>query len=206
MNSVILHFDVLKRLREPLGRAALDLLTREMLEAGDFGNYLVMETDLPRIAMLTHATFNREIHIDDVSAKNIAAGFSSVFTLMLNGGLPMGVKAQQIVGCQWIRPGGINQRSAAQLIEKKVTSDNGEKSPQYLSVTSIDGAVFNHTPQIEDFVFTSTIANLARESECTVVASENSHVWQLLQTESKKQVHPTINLKRFSDYVEMARQ
>lgn len=206
MNHVILHFEVLKRLREPLGRVALGLLTHEISEMGDFSNYSVMETDLPRIALLTHATSNREMHVDDVRAKKIAAGFSSVFTLLLNGGLPMGLMAGQTVNCKWISPRGSNHRAAAQLIEKKVTSDNGDKSPQYLSVTSIDGHAFSYSPQIDDFIFSSTVWKMAAENECTVVASETSHVWKLLQSESQRSVRASLNLKRFSDYLEKAHQ
>ena len=91
-------------------------------------------------------------------------------------------------------------------IEKKVTSDNGDKSPQYLSVTSIDGMEFSHTPHIDDFIFTSTVWKMATENECTVVASETSHVWKLLQSESQKSVRASLDLKKFSDYVEKAHQ
>jgi hypothetical protein len=190
-----------------MGRIALGLLTKEMLEEGDFGSYFVMETDITRIAMLTHATSNRRLHVNDVSAKKIATGFASVFNLMLTEKLPMGpAETLQSVSCKWISPRGSNQRSAAQLIEKKVISENGEESPQHLSVTSIDGHAFSHTPQIDDFIFSSTVWKMAAENECTVVASETSHVWKLLQSKSLKSGQVLLNLKRFSDYVEKARQ
>jgi len=208
MNHVILHFDVLKRLREPLGRIALSLLTKEMLEDGDFGSYFVMETDMTRIAMLTHATSNRKVHVDDVGAKRIATGFASVFNLMLHEMLPMGpAETLQSVSCKWISPRGSNQRSAAQLIEKKVISVNGEESPQHLSVTSIDGYTFSHAPHIDDFVFETTVRHLARRNSCTVVASnEKSHVWKMLQSESQKHNSASVNLKDFSTYLEKAQQ
>jgi hypothetical protein len=207
MNHVILHFDVIKRLREPLGRVALGLLTKEMLEEGDFGSYFVIETDITRIAMLTHATSNRKVHVDDESAKRIATGFSSVFNLMLTEKLPMGPEETlESVSCKWISPRGSNQRSAAQLIEKKVISENGEESPQHLSVTSIDGREFSHSPQIDDFIFSSTVWSMAQKNSCTVVASEISHVWELLHSKSDTQVQTSIALKPFSEYVERARQ
>jgi hypothetical protein len=207
MNHVILHFDVLKRLREPLGRNALGLLTKEMLEEGDFGGFLVMKTDLLKIAMMTHPTFNREVHVDEASARRIATGYSSLLTLMATNQLPVGLMDQQTVNCEWTSMLAFNQTSATELVDKKVISDNGIESPRNLSVTSINGNSFSHYPQIDDFVFKTTVQTLARKNSCTVIAhNDKSHVWKMLQSEPQKQNRALIDLKDFSDYLEKAHQ
>lgn len=207
MNHVVLHFDVLKRLREPLGREALGLLTHEISEAGEFGGFFVMKTDLLKIAMMTHPTFNREVHVDEASARKIATGYSSLLTLMATNQLPVGLMDQQTVNYEWMSMLAFNQTSATELVDKKVISDNGIESPRNLSVTSINGNSFSHYPQIDDFVFKTTVQTLARKNSCTVIAHDNkSHVWKMLQSEPQNQNRALINLKDFSDYLEKAHQ
>jgi hypothetical protein len=87
-----------------------------------------------------------------------------------------------------------------------VLSENGEESPQHLSVTSIDGREFSHSPQIDDFIFSSAISSIARENSCTVVAFAKSDIWNLLERESKMGDKNLIDLKDFSDYLEKAHQ